>query len=926
MPTVEPLGVAGQYKKPSPSPSVKRGKAEKLLKEHGSPPGIRVTAGGRVVPSDLPPLGTSRYPNSGFGPQPFRVTPSNIMPIPAQQSNDNTARIEVVGGQPVVFVGDRMFALPAVNHTTTSSFTPANMDHVGKQAQDLVTLPSNGTLSALQPGPQRAQSQSPFSGLDLATLRTQQALKKQELRTVEQTEVLQAGTQTDAWRATMIEKKRCLIVELDALRKQIATQENDSSSHAASAPSVVGTVPPNLTQPSFVPHMAPPLPSATYPRADPAPYTPLMMYPTPYGLFPSYQVPENTPFMVAPTPAPVSPGTAARRSHAIEIKPPPHEETKKQLLSALDPKSPTYEPPTKNDLIRDRASPMATAKRSPWHLQESAPIAKSFPYVPSRKPSLSSVDTTDFFPTNTHEHSTTRLAPNVNEHKKVSPENTALPSTPEKDWPASPWNDATSGRSKENESSTQLTSWPEAFGKQQSTSTLRRDGLLRPSHLNLERAPMIGNYIRSATASESAQFPSSADPRNGSAENWPFGKKAVAYVPATYQEGYQAGYDHVGLSDDPEVLQGYIQGLLHFLSDESKHARGEQRGSDLYVRGIDARTPSLRGLVVGSSPQDSAVSMTFRTHLEAAGGQENLRLPKIAQTADSRVLSALHPKIEGDRTSFPKYPMNVGAQPWRSSTPSAAMYPNLGGMTSDGLATMRQDSVKRNGNDASRLGQDTGISPRADTMNSGGFRTFSGNQLQSRGYGTPLSMQRFYPSSKELNYSGPGNAERNGETYVPRPLADHRLSGLDGAMDDLAELVTNTHVESPRPSTETRSAEAPIPVEVEEAEASCFKSSNNKGKNKLVSSPKKSAEERRDKTVSSPVNVPGSPKKSGELSPAKVKLEQVTNKFRRSRKDDPRTMSPEDKKRRTEKWRKRFQNIKATEEAEMNQCRRDMRS
>ena len=145
-------------------------------------------------------------------------------------------------------------------------------------------------------------------------------------------------------------------------------------------------------------------------------------------------------------------------------------------------------------------------------------------------------------------------------------------------------------------------------------------------------------------------------------------------------------------------------------------------------------------------------------------------------------------------------------------------------------------------------------------------------------------------------------------------------------MDDLAELVTNTHVESPRPSTETRSAEAPIPVEVEEAEASCFKSSNNKGKNKLVSSPKKSAEERRDKTVSSPVNVPGSPKKSGELSPAKVKLEQVTNKFRRSRKDDPRTMSPEDKKRRTEKWRKRFQNIKATEEAEMNQCRRDMRS
>jgi hypothetical protein len=44
--------VPTELKKPSPSPSVKRDKAEKLLKEHGSPPGVRVTAGGRIVPAD----------------------------------------------------------------------------------------------------------------------------------------------------------------------------------------------------------------------------------------------------------------------------------------------------------------------------------------------------------------------------------------------------------------------------------------------------------------------------------------------------------------------------------------------------------------------------------------------------------------------------------------------------------------------------------------------------------------------------------------------------------------------------------------------------------------------------------------------------------------------------------------------------------
>jgi hypothetical protein len=48
-------------KRPSPTPSIKRHKAEKLLQEHGSPPNVRVTAGGRIVPTDFTPLGSPRY-------------------------------------------------------------------------------------------------------------------------------------------------------------------------------------------------------------------------------------------------------------------------------------------------------------------------------------------------------------------------------------------------------------------------------------------------------------------------------------------------------------------------------------------------------------------------------------------------------------------------------------------------------------------------------------------------------------------------------------------------------------------------------------------------------------------------------------------------------------------------------------------------
>lgn len=51
---------SGKHSKYSPTPSIKRGKAERLLKEHGSPPGIRVTAGGLIVPDGLSPLTSPR--------------------------------------------------------------------------------------------------------------------------------------------------------------------------------------------------------------------------------------------------------------------------------------------------------------------------------------------------------------------------------------------------------------------------------------------------------------------------------------------------------------------------------------------------------------------------------------------------------------------------------------------------------------------------------------------------------------------------------------------------------------------------------------------------------------------------------------------------------------------------------------------------
>ena len=84
----------------------------------------------------------------------------------------------------------------------------------------------------------------------------------------------------------------------------------------------------------------------------------------------------------------------------------------------------------------------------------------------------------------------------------------------------------------------------------------------------------------------------------------------------------------------------------------------------------------------------------------------------------------------------------------------------------------------------------------------------------------------------------------------------------------------------------------------------------------MTSSPAKpELDDRSDTPRPSPTNTPGSPKKSGEHSPAKAKLEQVTNKFRR-RKKDVRNLSPEQKKERVKKWRERFGQLRE-EDAKM---------
>lgn len=924
-PTASVPGTTPLDKKPSPSPSIKRGKAERLLKEHGSPPGLRVTAGGRIVPSDLAPLGTTRA-GDGFRSQALRVSPGNVtstQPHP-NHDNDRSARIAVIAGQPVVFVGDRMFALPSVDvsNPVMSSEAPSSADFGAKQNATLPNPVSHG--STMGKGlTEHTGSTMPSDAPDLPTLKAQQIFKKQELRTVEQTEVLEASHHPEAWRAGMIEKKRSLIVELDMLRKQIAALEanNAHNNTAMSFPDYTGTGTGSKPMAPFTSSsLQHSFPQAVYGYPTVGPYAPVMMYqPQSFASFPGYPTAEVTSTVPSVTVVHQSPASAGRRSHAIEIKPPP-EATKKPSPSALDPKSPTYEPVFKRNGAQSDAHPHPPPTPSPsrpMHCQftdRDQSDSKEHPKL-SQKQSLSSIDTTDFFPTNTHEHSSTRIAPQSKEHDMHSIDTAVLPSTPEKDWPASPWNEGHSGRSRQNESAPKLTSWPEAFGKQPSLASLKTS--LAPVATNdmHQRAHRPSGKKTGLAASDRSSVKAGLGQRMDTIENLPFFGRAVAHVPSTYQEGYQAGYDHVGMPDDPEVLQGYIQGLLHFLADESKKRRTNLSSCLQNASAATSNPSSLQGLVAGSVPLDSAISMTFDQRSLARHEHENIPSPEGMLLVNSRRDSAYssnqsmnehvaqcNSHVESDQelgqrnTSTGKHFLPTTARPEEFT---AGMRP---------VSYVGIENAPHKGNVADAI----------QFANGRGTHQGFGEQLQNRGYSTSGTTQRLYPSVKDTEVLGLSE----NQSHAARLSAFHRMSGLDGAMDDLSEMLNDTEKGSQQSALVQSTTEAAAARDAEEVDASCFKSASGKGKQK-AHSPSKTASSGREETKLPSENVANSPKKSGEHSPAKVKLEQVTNKFRRTKKDDSRAMSPEERVKRSDKWRTRFQQLKKLEMEEIEAHRRN---
>ena len=412
----------------------------------------------------------------------------------------------------------------------------------------------------------------------------------------------------------------------------------------------------------------------------------------------------------------------------------------------------------------------------------------------------------------------------MSDTKATTKENIAVPSTPDKTWPASPWNEGPSSRSS-SKPLKKLTSWPEAFGKQPSNGSLKQAAAVQAPLSVQERFPVLPTEPLKSAYSNCTSSRKTADRRVGTEDVWPLvNSKPISHVPSTYQEGYQAGYDHVGIPDSPEVLKGYIQGLLQFLSDEGRKGTNN----------------SLRGLVASSQPHDSAISMSYgRTDVPSAGSQENVRMPR-NNTDGDRQKDSLYGATDDSTAYAPSKDPNQEA---RIRNFPGAMYMTLSGAPDKTSPIHRQVGLLAIEKDKGRRGSDKGTVSRAEAGLSGNvFRPFTGAQLTNHAYGTPLSMQRFCPAPNDDASAGlSGEVAAHG-----RYMTNQRLSGLDGAMDDLADMMLDSHIKEQGsqqgpPTRGVRSGGgATSSHESGEADASCFRPSSSKGKQKLNSSPTKS--------------------------------------------------------------------------------------
>lgn len=675
--------------RPSPTPSLKKKKAEHILNLHGSPPGLRVTAGGRIVPSDQSPLCSPRYGYSAIQKNGslIRFAPNYPPPPTALQMQSmsrplpNGFLAQDPNGRLLQMVDGQFLSVNEVNGLPQLYIAAPNLQ------PNLAGFPMGkmDNLSSSRVFDNNSHKQSSGSSGNNITMRQPsvsvvmqiQALEKQylkleqEARDLDKVEVLQKSSMSAKAYDQLVQKRRELVSRMNDIRVSLKTLRDSKSSSDHSPVQIQMQMPDRIPPPHqqmspfFGSHAMPhgPLPGWPFDGLTREQHG-MMQYPGPpmgpdYGFYPpppgSYPGPmPQYPFMGshpppmfnmvgAPPPEifnsfanvvnaapqmfpavttsvmpsasgsesavddtstrrPVQ-GTSStekespRRSRALEIKNPENnlESGKPGQVGkfALNPMSPSYQPAPNNAKAVTPASKQsgylagspspalaeAVRAHNAWvgESTSSANSQRAFRYDSS----ASSYATADFFPNNPRDHSMNKLAYPATSNRSTERIREGRPSTPD---------EAAASPEKEHHNPNWNPTIPDAAFESVVTTPLEQEIMAAPpgtpangdvqyksdpiddrSKMNVSpksKRPDLLKYRSVSVIAQMGSVPATPAPLTGHTRQeqqiQPSGLSQVAPEASAYEEGFKAGTARLPIGPDKigSWLDGYCAGLL----------------------------------------------------------------------------------------------------------------------------------------------------------------------------------------------------------------------------------------------------------------------------------------------------------------------------------------------------------------------------
>ncbi|CAK4031431.1 Hypothetical predicted protein [Lecanosticta acicola] len=266
----------------SPTPSIKKKKAEAIVKAHGSPTHVRVTAGGRIVPSEQSPLCHPRYgysaikANGGlvkFAPNHHPGQPNQW--IESTEATKNGSIVQDIHGNFCQIVDGIVHPLDEVDGAFRLHMEAPN---VTLPRSSLGSANSSFRNAASQPQPPARPNgiapEEPPVEVQIAALEQEYTKLDNELKEVNKTDAAHGKNMSSSARQSLYDKRRQLTVQTGKLHKTIKELKNRPPPNAPTSPRAMAkrnSISPRTRLPPFLQQRQAPGLMQIPPGSGPAP-------------------------------------------------------------------------------------------------------------------------------------------------------------------------------------------------------------------------------------------------------------------------------------------------------------------------------------------------------------------------------------------------------------------------------------------------------------------------------------------------------------------------------------------------------------------------------------------------------------------------------------------------------------------------------